>query len=108
MNPLRLFRLQAANVLYFVQIQAARRELGDRVSSPGPDFHIEQLGSYHATNCAFVHGEEMSTHPIPALAVVTSVEAYPDLHFRLPPKAWIVGPPQPGSGTEVGTLVLAV
>src|SRR5208282_3780244 len=92
----------------FIQIQAARRELGDRIAGSGLDFNIEYLGSNHATNRALVHGKETSANPVPSLIVMAGIDANPNFHFRLAPETRIVGPSQPGARIEIGALIFAI
>src|ERR1017187_9844786 len=107
-NPLRLMRSQVADVLYLIQIQPCRRELGNLRTSPRSHFQIEYLGAYDAPNRALVHGKEPAAYPIPALVVVAAVDTYHAFHLRLPPEARIVRAPQPAAHIEVGILILAV
>ena len=88
--------------------QTRRREFGDRVPTPGPDFHIENLGSDRAANRALVHGEDAVGFPIPAFMIVASVDADHDFHLRLAPEAGIVRPSQAGAGVKNGALVFAI
>src|SRR6202162_2792997 len=104
----RLMWSQIALVLHFVQVQARGRELGDLVTSPGPDLHIEYLSADHAADCALIHVEDASPPPIPALVVVASIDADQDFHFRLAPEPWIVGPSQVEAEIKVGALILAI
>src|ERR1700691_3940106 len=80
---------QIAGVLHFVQVQALGRELCDRPTRLGPDFHIEHLGSDHATNGTLVHGKDVAARPVPALVVMASVDAHHNPHLRLVPIEWI-------------------
>src|SRR5271165_6559161 len=100
-------RSQVTGLADFIEVQACGRELGDGVAGSGFYFHVEDLGSDGATNCAFIHGQEVSANPVPALVVVDAIDAHHDFHLGLAPEAGIVGAAELGSRIEVGVLILA-
>ena len=59
----------------------------DLPAAPRSKFHLENLGPDQATNGAFVHGEEVAAHPVPAFIVVRVINADHDFQLRLPPEA---------------------
>src|SRR5258706_2301544 len=99
---------QIARLSDSIQIQAAGRKLRDLPAAPGWQFHVENLGADQTPNGAFVHGEKMAAHPVPALEVVGVVNA--DHHFQLglSPEAGAIRSRQSDSGVEVRQLEFAV
>src|ERR1700676_2780653 len=90
------------------QVQPRRGELGDLRAAPGSHFHIEYLGSDHAAHSTFVHGEKMSTYPVPSLVLVAAIDTHHDFHLGLPPEAWIIWPLQAGPRIKIRSLILAI
>src|SRR6202162_2476494 len=103
-----LLRRQIASLSHSIQIQAAWRELCDLPAAPRWEFHVENLGSDHPPNRAFVHGEEVATHPVPALEIVRVVNADHNFQLGLSPKSRAVRRRQSDSGIEVRQLELAI
>src|SRR5260370_27927325 len=78
---------QMARLSGSIQIQRGGGKLRYLPAAPGGEFHLENLSSDQTPSGAFVHGEEVPAHPVPALEVVGIVNAH--LHFQLglPPQA---------------------
>ena len=68
-------RRQIAGLSDSIQIQAPGRKLCDLLAAPRREFHLENLGPDQASRSAFVHGEEVAAHPVPALEIVRLVNA---------------------------------
>src|SRR5260370_5760930 len=83
----RLLRRQIASLSDSIQIQPAGRKLRYLPAAPGGEFHLENLSSDQTPSGAFVHGEEVPAHPVPALEVVGIVNAHLHFQLRLPPEA---------------------
>jgi len=83
----RLFRCKVAAFFDSTQIQSRRRKLRDLRPASSGELHVENLCSDQAADRAFVHREEMSTHPVPAFAVVLIVDADSNSQLGLSPKA---------------------
>src|ERR1700694_502909 len=103
-----LLRRQIAGLSDSIQIQSAGRKLRDLPAATRWEFHVENLGSDHPPNCAFVHGEEVAAHPVPALEIVRVVDADHNLQLGLSPEAGAVRSRQSDSRIEVRQLELAV
>src|ERR1700675_2259782 len=104
----RFLRRQIARLSDSIQIQPARRKLRDLTAAPRWKFHLENLGSDQPPNGAFVHGEEVAAHPVPALEIVRVVNADHNLQLGLSPEAGAVRGRQSDSGIEIRQLELAV
>src|SRR6202140_5074092 len=104
----RFLRRQIARLSDSIQIQPARRKLRDLTAAPRWKFHLENLGSDQPPNGAFVHGEEVAAHPVPALEIVRVVNADHNLQLGLSPEAGAVRWRQPDSGIKVAQLELPV
>src|SRR6202140_118684 len=103
-----LLRRQVAGLSDSIQIQPAGRKLRDLPAAPRGEFQVENLGSDHPPNGAFVHGEEVAAHPVPAFEIVGVVNADHHLQLGLSPEARAVRWRQSDSGIEVRQLELAV
>src|SRR5260370_5070550 len=97
----RFLRRQIARLSHSIQMQTAGGKFRDLPAAPGWEFHLENLGSDQPPNGAFVHGEEVAAHPIPALEVVRVVNADHNLQLGLSPKSRAVRWRQPDSGIKV-------
>src|ERR1700688_3386313 len=71
-----LLRRQVAGLSDSIQIQPTGRKLRDLPAAPRWEFHIENLGSDHPPDGAFVHGEEVAALLIPAFEILGVVNAH--------------------------------
>src|SRR5579864_4441752 len=101
-----LLRRQTTGLLDAIQLQPGRRELGDFLTALRSDLHFKNLGPNKTANGTFIHGEDLTTHPVPSVVVVGVGYADYDLHLGLPPEAGPVGRSKPSTGIEICLLQL--
>src|SRR5258708_12383291 len=99
---------QIARLSDSIQIQPAGSKLRHLPAAPGWQFHVENLGADQAPYRAFVHGEEVAAHPVPALEIVRVVDADHNLQLGLSPEAGAVRRRKLDSGIKVRQLNLGV
>src|ERR1700722_13717366 len=102
------FRSQITGTANLIDAQTARGELGNLATALGWKFDLKYLSADKTSSGAFVHGEEVSALPVPAVIGMVVVDAYHHFQLRLAPETRAIRWRKANAGIEIGQFEFAV
>src|SRR6266581_4229645 len=102
------FWSQAAGVFNAIQVKPCGRKLRDAGPIRSSEFDAEQMRPDQFARRAFIHSEEMTVYPIPAVIAVCLVSSDSHPHLRLSPPPCPIGSSNSDVRAEVCQIQLAV